>query len=210
MNYIDYIIIGCAAFFLIKGLVRGFFSETLGLVGLIVALICATKYMSNLSDWIDHFIKMQAAIATVLSFVIIFFAVFLIFHLVAHFLEKLFDQAHLGWLEKLAGACVGFFKGVTIVSLLLMFLSLVPFGVSLIPGLPDSRLYEPVRHFAPKMFNFITTIVPGSKSFYGECKESLGRFSPGDMARNTQSFLKALQNNESPQDSHSHRGERPR
>lgn len=210
MNYIDYVIIAFVAFFLVKGLVRGFFAETLGLVGLIVAFIFATKYMSDLSNWIDRFIKMQAAIATVLSFVIIFFAVILVFHLAAHLLESLFKQAYLGWLEKLAGAGVGFLKGATIVSLLLIFISLVPFGMSLIPGLKDSRLYEPARNFAPKMFNLITKVLPGSKSFYVECKESLGRFSPGDMARNTQSFLKALQNNESPQDSRSNRGERPR
>ncbi len=210
MNYIDYIIIAVVAVFLIKGLVRGFFSETLGLVGLVLAFVFATKFMSDLSGWIERIIHMQAVIATVLSFVIIFFAVVLVFHLLANFLEKVFSSAHLGWLEKLAGAGVGFLKGATIVSLLLIFVSLVPFGLRLVPGLSESRYYEPARNFAPKLFNLIIRVAPGSKSFYVECKESLGRFSPGDMARNTQSFLKALQNNESPQDSRSNRGERPR
>ncbi|HEX9655097.1 MAG TPA: CvpA family protein [bacterium] len=210
MNYVDYIIIAVAGFFIVRGLIRGFFAEVLGLVGLVVALILATKFMSDLSAWIDRFIDIPAVIATILGFVVIFFCVILAFQFIAHMLERVFKSAMLGWLDKLGGAGVGFLKGATIVSLLLIFISLVPFGSRLVPGLPESRYYEPARNFAPKLFNLIMEVVPGSKSFYVEVKESLENFSPAELARNAQSFLKALQNNESPRTNHSNNHEQSR
>lgn len=200
MNYVDYIIIAVVGYFVVRGLFRGFFAEALGLAGLVVALILATKFMSNLSAWLDRFISLPGVIATILSFVLIFFAVTFTFQIIAHLLERIFKYARLDWLAKLAGAGLGFLKGATIVSLLLLFISVVPFGAQLVPGLPESKYYEPARNFAPKLFNLIAQLAPDSKSFYVEVKESLENFSPTELAKNTQSFLKALQNNESPQD----------
>ncbi len=200
MNYVDYFILAVIAYFLIRGLLRGFFSEVLGFIGVIAALICATKYMSNLAVWIDRLLDIPSVVVTVLSFVIIFFAVVFAFQFLAHLLERFFKRANLGWLEKLGGAGFGFLKGATIVSLLLLFISVVPFGTRLIKGLPQSKLNEPFRGFAPKLFNLMMEIVPQSKSFYMECKESLEKLSETELAKDTQSLLKVLQNHEAPGD----------
>jgi membrane protein required for colicin V production len=200
MNYVDYFILAVIAYFLIRGLLRGFFSEVLGFIGVIAALICATKYMSNLSVWIDRLLDIPPVVVTVLSFVIIFFAVVFAFQFLAHLFERFFKRAQLGWLEKLGGAGFGFLKGATIVSLLLLFISVVPFGTQLVSGLPQSKLNEPVRSFAPSLFNLIMEVVPQSKTFYMECKESLEKLSATELAKDTKSLLKALQNHEAPGD----------
>lgn len=195
MNYIDITILAFVGFFVIKGLFRGFFREVFGLVGLLAALILATKYMSGVTVWFNQVLRVPPTPATVLGFLVIFFGVIFLFQLLIHFFQKIFKYSMLAWLEKLAGAGVGFLKGATIVSLLFLFLSLLPFGNQFLPGLNDSRLHKPARSFAPKLFDLMMEAIPDSKSFGAELKESFDNFSSAEIARNTQKFLKSFQSN---------------
>ncbi|MCG8607123.1 CvpA family protein [bacterium] len=199
MNYLDLIILGTIGFFLIKGLFRGFFREVLGLVGLIVALILATKYMSNVSVWIDSVIDVPPSAASLLAYLLIFFAVFIATQVLAHTLQRLFKYSMLGGLEKMAGGIVGFLKGATIISLLVLFISVIPFGRQFVPDTAGSVLFRPMQNFAPYVFNFLMTVIPNSKSFYDELKENFDNFSAGDLAENTSDFLNSFQK-ASPQD----------
>ena len=200
MNFLDYIILAFVVYFLVKGLFRGFFQEVLGLAGLILALVFATKYMSNVAALIDELINIPPVLTTLLGFLLIFFCIIFATQLLIHTLQKITKYSLLGWMEKLAGGVVGFLKGATILSLLLLFLSMIPFSRNLIPGVKDSQLYAPTRNFAPKLFNLIMAIVPNSKSFYGEVKESLENFSPSEWTKNTQNFLQNFQNDEKSQE----------
>lgn len=196
MNYLDLIIILVVGFFVIKGLRRGFFQEILGLLGLVVALIVATKYTSNAAIWIDKFLDLPPVLVTLLGFLLIFFAIVFGVQLITHVLQRIARYSFLGWLEKLAGGIVGFLKGATIVSLLILFLFMIPFAKNLIPGRADSKLFYPAKNFAPKMFNLLIEVMPNSKSFYSELKESLENFSPKELGNHAQDFLKSLQNDE--------------
>ncbi len=193
MNYIDYIILVVVLFFAVKGLLRGFFHEVLGLVGILVGLVLATKYMSDLSVWMAKLIDLPSIAVLLLAFLFIFFGVIILSQLLANVLEKLSKFSMLGWLEKIAGGIIGFVKGGLIISLLLLFITVIPFGKQLIPGLDGSRFYEPARNFAPRFFNLMVKIFPDSKTFYIEVKETFDKFAPAKLARNTQSFLKFLQ-----------------
>ena len=210
MHFLDITIAAIVAFFLIKGLIRGFFHEVFGVVGLVVALILATKYMSNASGWVNRVLDIPPTASTLLGFLLIFFGLFFAFQLLSYLLQKLFKYALLGWLEKLGGALMGFLKGATIVSLVLIFIAMIPFGPQLIPDLDRSKLYRPMQGFAPTIFDWITQFIPNSKSFYGELKENFENFSPTDLAKNTQDFLDSVQDRTHPQGNHSKRDEKPR
>ncbi|MFQ5602792.1 MAG: CvpA family protein [bacterium] len=195
MNYLDFIILAVVIYFTVKGLFRGFFQEVLGFLGFIFAFIVATKFMSNAAAAIQSFMKIPPMLTTLLGFLVIFFGIVFISHILTHILQKIFRYSALGWFEKLAGGLVGFLKGATIMSLLSIFISMIPFGTTLIPGLKESQLFEPTQRFAPNVFNKIMKIVPDSKSFYGELKESFENFSQTELAKNTQNFLKTFKNN---------------
>lgn len=203
MNYLDFIILTIIGLFVIKGLFRGFFQEILGLVGLLVGLIFATKYMSNAALWIDKYLKIPPGLTTLLGFLLIFLGIVFGFQLLAHVLQKLSKFSLLGWLEKLGGGLVGFLKGATIISLLILFISIIPFASQLIPGRTDSKLFRPMKAFAPYMFDLLTETIPGSKSFYAELKESLENFSPSELGKNTKQFLESFQNHEKSSESNS-------
>ena len=193
MNPIDLVILGVLGFYLVRGIFRGFFYEVFGLVGVLAALILATKFMSDGAAWINGFLKIAPGLATVVAFLLIFFAVMLVVQLLIQVFQKLFQYSMLGWFEKLSGGAVGVLKGATLVSLVLLFLTVVPYMNRLVPGLEESKLYRPLRNFAPEVFNFLMEVVPNSNSFYGEVKESLDKLSASDLARNTQRFLKSIE-----------------
>ncbi|RMF56761.1 MAG: CvpA family protein [Calditrichaeota bacterium] len=196
VNYLDYIIVSVVAVFAVKGLVKGFFQEVFGLVGLVVALMLSTKYMSNTAHWIDRWLTVPPAVSTLLGFVVIFGGVVLAAQVLSHLLQKVARAAFLGWLEKLSGAAVGFLKGAVVMSLLLLLISILPFGDLIVPGQKESRLFLPTRNFAPRLFDLISEVFPGSKSFYSELRESLRGAAAQDLGRETRRFLKTLPNDD--------------
>ncbi len=192
MNYIDYILLGVIAFFAIKGLIRGFINEAFSLVGLLVSLLLATRLMSDAARWLKQFIDIPPALSTILGFLLVFVAVQLAILVLNHVLQKIVKLAFMGWIDKLAGSCIGFLKGATVASLLTILLTLIPMSNELLPAQKESKLIGPTRGFAPYVFNFLSEIVPNSKSFYAEMKESLGNFSSSKIAEQTQDFLQSV------------------
>ncbi|MCH7678664.1 CvpA family protein [candidate division KSB1 bacterium] len=201
MNYIDYIIITFVAFFAVRGLFKGFLNEVFGFLGLILALIFATKYMSNMAGVIDRFLNIPPGLTTLLGYLIIFVGTIFAVQLLNHVLQKAVQVSFLNWVDKTGGGLVGFIKGGIIISLLLLLISIIPFSRSMIPGVKDSTLYAPAKNFAPKIFNYIMYVIPNSKSFYGELKETFDKFSASELGKNTRDLLDSLGKNEDPQDS---------
>ena len=200
MNYLDYIIAAIVLFFAIKGLFKGFIDEFFGFFGLIFAFIIATKFMSNASAWVNSILDIPASLSTLLGFLLIFFVVIIAFQLVSHFLKKAVNVSALSGLEKLGGGAIGFVKGGVIISLVIILITMIPLGSQLIPGRKESVLYEPAKNFAPRVFNFINTIVPSSKSFYAELKESIEKIDPSGLGSDKDSLLKSFQNDRQQQD----------
>lgn len=196
MNYLDYIIIAFVAVFTFKGLFRGLIFEVVGFLAVILAFILATKYMSDAAKWVDDFLNVSPTVATILGFLLIFFAVILIFQVVAHFLHKVVQYSFLGWLEKLAGGMVGFLKGAVAISLIILLISFIPLSEQLIPGQNQSKLFTPTRNFAPKIFNFMMKFIPHSKSFYDEVVESIENLPKSKIGQHTHAFLKSIQEQE--------------
>jgi membrane protein required for colicin V production len=197
MNYIDYIIIAGVGFFTIGGLFKGFLNQVFGLLGLILALIFATKYMSNMAELVDKFLNIPPALTTLLGYLIIFVGTIFAFQLLNHFLQKAIKVSFLNWVDKTGGGVVGFVKGGVIISLLLLLISIIPFSGGMIPGVKESTLYYPTKNFAPKVFNFVMYVIPNSKSFYGELKETFDKFSVSKLGKNTRELLESLKSEDS-------------
>lgn len=196
MNTIDYIILGIVGFFLVKGLFKGFIQEVFGLLGLMLAFILATKFMSNAAQWLDSLLDIPPSFSTILGFLVIFFGILIAVQVLSHFLQKIIKYSMLGWLEKLLGGVTGFLKGAIIVSLATIMLAAIPLSTYILPSLENSRLYKPAQRFAPMLFNFLMHVVPDSKNFYGEIKESYDKLPSSKVGKQTKEFLKNMQNDD--------------
>lgn len=121
MNLLDIILIIVAALFLVRGFLRGFVKEVFSLASIGLAYFVATRYNHLLEPHLKLYIANETtvwALSTVLIFIGILVACWIIAKLIREFLEL----ALLGWLDRTAGAAFGAAEGVLVALLALLLL----------------------------------------------------------------------------------------
>ena len=167
------ILVGIALFGLL-GFRDGFFRKLFGILGLIIGLIIATKFMGGLGEDIVSWLDFPADVSHVLAFSFLF----MIAMVAVNFLYRWFGRSSretLSIRSRLVGAILGLAQGAVSVSLLLFM-----FNIFDIPS-PEEReeavFYEPVRDLAPAVFDYTTSWMPASKDFLEEVKSQFeGKF----------------------------------
>ena len=98
---------------------HGFFSEALTMAGLIVGYLVAAWQYRNLADWFERFLK-NDWLAEILGFLIIFFAVVLLFGIAARIARWVMKKSGLSGLDRFLGGLLGLAKGGLMVAVILM------------------------------------------------------------------------------------------
>jgi membrane protein required for colicin V production len=98
---------------------QGFFSEALTMAGLVVGYLVAAWKYRGLAEWLESFLK-NPWLAEILGFLIIFFAIVLLFGLAARIARWLMKQSGLSGLDRFLGAFLGLLKGGLMVAVILM------------------------------------------------------------------------------------------
>src|SRR5579863_10051646 len=119
MTPADWIICLVVLLNVVTAAMQGFFSEALTIGGLVVGyLVAAWKYRS-LAEWLESFLK-NPWLAEVLGFLIIFFAIVLLFGIAARIARWVMKQSGLSGLDRFLGAVLGLLKGGLMVAVILM------------------------------------------------------------------------------------------
>ncbi len=130
---------GCLlAFFLARGLVKGFSGEIIGLVGMVASTFCALAFMNPAADFVlkylPQFANNQSVIAAV-SAAVIFLAVSLGFSLLNVILSYIVKAANLSFLDHALGLVTGTLKTACII--------LFIYGIFVVfPGFPRDWMKE--------------------------------------------------------------------
>ena len=103
----------------ISAAVHGFFAEALSMAGLVVGYVVAAWQYPGLSAWFMTFLK-NGWLADIVSFLVIFFAILLLFGIAGRVARKLMKAAGLSGFDRFLGALLGLAKGVLIVTVVLM------------------------------------------------------------------------------------------
>jgi membrane protein required for colicin V production len=119
MTAADWLIVAVVLLCIISAAVDGFFAELLSMAGLVVGYIIAAWKYPGLSDWFMTFLK-NAWLADIVSFLIIFFVILLVFNIAARLARKLMKAAGLSGFDRFMGALLGVVKGVLVVTVVLM------------------------------------------------------------------------------------------
>jgi len=177
MSAADWLICALVALSVITAAVQGFFSEALTIGGLVVGyLVAAWKYRS-LADWFEQYLK-NPWLAEILGFLIIFFAILLIFGLAARIARWVMKEAGLSGFDRFLGGLLGLVKGALMVAVILMgmtaftptsrllqnsqlapyFLVLGRAAIWLAPSELRARFYQglDLLHHAPQSINGIS------------------------------------------------------
>lgn len=119
MSIADWMICAVVLLNVVAAAMQGFFSEALSIAGLLVGYLVAAWQYRSLAEWFESFLK-NPWLAEILSFLIIFFVILLLFGVAARIARWIMKQAGLNGFDRFLGAVLGLLKGGLMVAVILM------------------------------------------------------------------------------------------
>jgi membrane protein required for colicin V production len=119
MSAADWLIVAVVLVNVVVAASHGFFAEALSIGGLIVGYVVAAWQYRRLAEWFESFLK-NPWLAEILGFLIIFFAILLIFSVAARIAHRVMKAAGLSGFDRFLGGILGLLKGGLMVAVILM------------------------------------------------------------------------------------------
>jgi len=119
MTAADWLIVVVVLLNVVAAAIQGFFAEVLSMAGLVIGYIVAAWQYQRLAAWLMSFLKSEL-VADIFGFLIIFFAILILFGIAARIARKLMKAAGLSGFDRFLGALLGLVKGGLIVAVVLM------------------------------------------------------------------------------------------
>lgn len=119
MTVADWMICALVLVNVITAAMQGFFSEALTTAGLIVGYIVAAWQYRSLAAWFERFLK-NPWLAETAGFLLIFFAIVLLFGVAAKIARWIMKEAGLSGFDRFLGGVLGLLKGGLMVAVILM------------------------------------------------------------------------------------------
>lgn len=123
VDYIFGVIILVIAF---VALIKGFVSEIFGKAAWVLGILCSIFFYANIAELLLPSIN-NVVLCNILSFLIIFVAVFIVVKLVGLILQKLFSFSILKSLDHALGLFFGLVEGLAVIWGIIFLLKLQPF-----------------------------------------------------------------------------------
>jgi membrane protein required for colicin V production len=140
-NPIDLFILGTLLICLVLGFWKGFIRSLSALVGLVLGVAAALKYHAVVGSYLGKISSLDPLISTILSMILIFIGVQVVFVLIRRLLDALIDLTRLGWLDRVLGGAMGICAGGVLVA---ASVQAVLVAVPELPVVKSSRLVKPV------------------------------------------------------------------
>ena len=164
---IDVIIIVVLLFFFFWGLRRGLIRQIIEIVGIIAAFIGAFYLAHHLAGYFEEKLGFTYQIALVVSAIALFIGILVLFHFLGLLLQKITSITLLGPVDRIGGGLFGAFKGVLLISLLLVIILGLPFPSSFKEDLRRDPLARAIHPVLPKLFNLVLSRTPAGLNFDG-------------------------------------------
>jgi membrane protein required for colicin V production len=123
MTWFDYIAIPVLVYFTIRGILSGFVRTVFSLIGIIAAFLLAGRLSSEILPFLAKVIH-HARVVPVLSLVLAFAGIYLVFVFAGWLVAKLLKILKLSFADRLLGALLGTIKGVLFITFLYLLITL--------------------------------------------------------------------------------------
>src|SRR3984893_3335544 len=122
MRPADWVILALVVLNVVSAAMQGFFAAALSMAGMIVGYIVASWQYQRLAAWLESFLKNEW-LAEILGFLVIFFAIVLLFGIAGRIARWVMKEAGLSGFERFLGGVLGLLKGGLMVAVILMGLT---------------------------------------------------------------------------------------
>ena len=119
MSPADWVILVVVLLNVVAAAMQGFFAEALSIAGLVVGYVVAAWQYQRLAEWMESFLK-NPWLAEILGFLVIFFAIVLLFQVAARIARRMMKAAGLSGFDRFLGGVLGLLKGGLMVAVILM------------------------------------------------------------------------------------------
>ena len=162
LNFLDYAIIGLAAVSTFLGFRKGLIREVFSVIGVVLGLLLATYYQSNIiksieTRWDLPLVENKAAV-----FIIVLLAVIFIFSILGR-LITFFSARHVTLTvgNRLGGALFGLGRGLIITALILVLILKINLPLAVNMQVYRSNLSGWILRHSLKVYERLVTIFPG-------------------------------------------------
>jgi len=157
MNYIDIILAILLVLAAISGFRNGLITEVVSLAALVLGIWGAIEFSYVTSDFLVENLNIQSDHLGIISFIITFIVIIILVHIVGNVINKMVETMMMGFINKLAGLVFGVLKAALILSIILLVFDFIDEDVKILSekAKSESRMYEPIRNFAPSILPFI-------------------------------------------------------
>ena len=165
MGIIDIIIVCCFLPVLYFGIKNGLIKQLVAFAVIFFGLKLSMRFSAPAAEWAMEHVQMSEFWARTVSFILIFFAIALLFGFLGRMLEKIIKITMLGWLNKLLGIVTTFCIFALVGSVLVYFIDSVNNLLNFIPEekLAESRFYPLLLQFSQEVFPYFKELSQQAK-----------------------------------------------
>ena len=146
---------------LIAGLKKGFIFQAVTLLAVWLGALVSYQFAKPLGENLSTFVKLPENVVHLLSFVVIFIAVYLVLSLIGLGVRKVVKDIVGAGIDKLLGVIIGILKQALIIALLIMVFDTVNNTIVLVnrETLDSSVVYTKLHDTANVVFPFIKNLI---------------------------------------------------
>ncbi|MBR5569220.1 MAG: CvpA family protein [Bacteroidales bacterium] len=160
MSILDIILLICFIPALVQGLKKGFISQVIAIISIVVGVWASFEFANIASEWLAQHIEASGEILRITAFALILIGVFAALGLIGKLLEGILKLVMLNWLNKLLGVLFAFLKTALIVGLMIILFNSLNESFHFVEesALADSVLYPPLKKIAYTTFPYLKEI----------------------------------------------------
>lgn len=162
MSTIDIIILICFVPGIVRGIQKGFISQVVSLLSVILGVWLAFHFSEIVCEWLKNYMpNMSATILNVVAFVLILALVALLLHLVGKLLQGVFKKVDLGWLNWMLGLVFSLLRAALVIGMVIILFDTLNLKFEFVNAekLDASVLYAPLRDAAYKVFPYLKALL---------------------------------------------------
>ena len=158
-NFFDYFSLATMTFFIFKGYKNGIIIEIATGVGIILGLILAKTFYSELSTNINFLIE-EKLTREILSFLSLFVSSIIIANILGRLFKQILGLIFLGQVDKLLGGFFGLFKSILILKIVIILISNLPVQNQLVDSANNSYVEKNINFDGNSFFTSFKNLLP--------------------------------------------------
>lgn len=163
MTILDIILLLCFVPAIVSGISKGFVSQAVQVVAIILGAWAAFHFSSGICSWLSQYLTIDQTVLKVIAFVLVIIVISIILNLLGNALTRLLHALSLGWFNGILGVLFGIIKVGIILGLLIMVFEGLNSSLQLVDSasLDGSKVYVMLRDLTETVFPYLKGLVAG-------------------------------------------------